>query len=305
MQPKLTIGMAVYDDYDGVFFTASSLLLYQNLPKDTEILIVDNNPHSKHGKETKDYAMKISATYIPYTKKTSTSVRDVIFKDARNDYVLSLDSHVLLHKGAIESLIKYYQENPDSKDIISGPLCCEKGNIIATMMKPEWNDNMYGVWGNNGYKNTEPFETPMMGLGIFSCKKSNWPKFNPHFIGFGAEEGYIHEKIRQKGGKSICIPKLKWLHRFSRPNGVMYRLNMEDRIFNYFIGWLELTQDPEHEMVRSIKEHFIEMNHDPYLIQKQFLRAMNILAKGYIDEEKITHNVTSDERILPSCNKVY
>jgi len=299
MQPKLTIGMAVYDDYNGVFFTASSLLLYQNLPKDTEILIVDNNPQSRHGQETRDYAIKISATYIPYTEKTSTSVRDVIFRYATNDYVLSLDSHVLLHQGSIESLIRYYKENPDSKDIISGPLCGENGNVMATMMKPEWNDQMYGVWDMVGYGNTKPFETPMMGLGIFSCKKSNWPQFNPHFTGFGAEEGYIHEKIRQRGGRSICIPELKWLHRFGRPDGVKYRLNVEDRIFNYFVGWLELTQDTEHEMVKSISNHFLEMNVSSVIINKQLKKAIDLLANEY------RNPTTINERILPSCRKIH
>jgi hypothetical protein len=41
------------------------------------------------------------------------------------------------------------------------------------------------------------------------------------------------------GGKAICLPQFKWMHRFGRPNGVPYKLALEDRVWNYFVGWLE------------------------------------------------------------------
>ena len=37
----LTIGMAVYDDWGGVYFTVEALRMYQNL-SDVEILVIDN-----------------------------------------------------------------------------------------------------------------------------------------------------------------------------------------------------------------------------------------------------------------------
>jgi hypothetical protein len=46
------------------------------------------------------------------------------------------------------------------------------------------------------------------------------------------------------------------MHRFSRPEGVKYPLILEDRVWNYFIGWLEITQDPHHDMVLGAYEHF-------------------------------------------------
>lgn len=91
---------------------------------------------------------------------------------------------------------------------------------------------------------------------MFSCETKNWLGFNENFKGFGGEEGYIHEKFRKNGGKAICLPNFKWTHRFNRPDGVKYRLVLEDRIWNYFVGWLELTQDPNHQIMVDIKEHF-------------------------------------------------
>ncbi len=89
----------------------------------------------------------------------------------------------------------------------------------------------------------EPFEIPAQGCGLFSCRRDAWLGFNPHFRGFGGEEFYIHEKFRQAGHKTLCLPSLRWLHRFARPNGPKYPLKLEDRVRNYIIGHQELSQD--------------------------------------------------------------
>jgi hypothetical protein len=83
----------------------------------------------------------------------------------------------------------------------------------------------------------------MQGLGAFSCRKSAWPGFNPAFRGFGGEEGYIHEKFRRAGGRCLCLPWFRWMHRFGRPRGVPYPLTIEDKLRNYVLGHAELGLD--------------------------------------------------------------
>ena len=113
---------------------------------------------------------------------------------------------------------------------------------------------MWGTWGTDD-RGRDPdgdhFEIPAQGLGLFSCRKDVWPGFNPGFRGFGGEEGYIHTKFQKRGRKTFCLPFLRWMHRFGRPNGVPYPLKIEDRIFNYFVGFTELKLDPT-----PIREHF-------------------------------------------------
>ena len=46
--------------------------------------------------------------------------------------------------------------------------------------------------------------------------------------------------MRQAGGRTLCLPWLRWLHRFSRPGGVPYPLFIEDKLRNYIIGHSEL-----------------------------------------------------------------
>lgn len=88
-----------------------------------------------------------------------------------------------------------------------------------------------------------PFEIDGHGMGLFACRKLAWRGFNPAFQGFGGEEIQYHDKVRAAGGKCLCLPELQWLHKFSRVDGVPYRLNLEDRFRNYLIGHAELGKD--------------------------------------------------------------
>jgi hypothetical protein len=109
----------------------------------------------------------------------------------------------------------------------------------------------YKVMGM-GSDNT-PFEIPAQGLGLFISSKADWLGFNPNFKAFGGEECYIHEKYRQHGRKTMCLPFMKWNHRFGRPGGPKYPLTMDGKIRNYLIGFDELGLDRA-----PIKKHFVE-----------------------------------------------
>ena len=93
----------------------------------------------------------------------------------------------------------------------------------------------------------------MQGLGLFACRRDAWPGLNPRFRGFGGEEGYLHEKVRQAGGRVLCHPDLRWAHRFTRPSGPPYRPTWEDRVRNYRLGWGEIGWD-----VTPMEDHFRE-----------------------------------------------
>ncbi len=260
MNKLLTIGMATYDDFDGVFFTIQALRMFhlQGLEDRVEFVIVDNNPTGKHSSDVKGLAGWCKAKYIPFTSKTSTSTRNEVFKNATGKYTICLDSHVLIEAGGVRALLEYYEKNPDTKNLVQGPLWYDDLKSISTHFDPVWRDVMYGIWATDmvAYEKGEPFEIPMMGLGLFSCRTEIWPGFNDKFKGFGGEEGYIHEKIRRAGGKCICLPQLKWNHRFGRPNGVPYPNILEERVWNYCVGWLEILKDPSHPFIEELVKAF-------------------------------------------------
>jgi hypothetical protein len=262
MDKLLTIGMSTYDDFDGVYFTVQALKMYHDVcdTDKVEFLVLDNNPTGNHAKETEKFITKEvrNGRYVALNENSSSWNKYKVPDYANGEYILILDSHVLLQKNAINVLLDYYQKNPDCKDLIQGPLVYNDLRNRSTHWDKNFRGHMFGTWGTNkeGLEKNEPFEIPMQGMACVSFKKSSWKGINPHFKGFGGEEWYISEKFRMWGGKNICIPSLGWVHRFARPNGVPFRCILEDRIWNYFIGWLEIYKDPEHEMIKNIYDHF-------------------------------------------------
>jgi len=278
----LTIGMCTYDDFHGTYFTIQALRMFHPIcmTDDVEFIVVDNNPESAQGKAVKDFMRFVkNGKYIPYTERVSTAVRNQVFKNAQGKYCLCLDCHVLLMPGTLEVLLNYYKENPDCKNIVQGPLVYDAlSGLGYSHFKPVWGKWMYGRWATDkeGLTGDKPFEIPMQGLGLFSCETKNWLGFSDLFQGFGGEEGYIHEKFRRHGGKAICIPQLKWVHRFGRPERPPYPLKAEDRVWNYFIGWLEVTKDPEDQMIKDIYNVFEKKCKDIDGILKRAIEASGI-----------------------------
>lgn len=261
MDKLLTIGMATYDDYDGVFFSIQSLRMFHDIcnTDQVEFIVLDNNSNSEHGKACKSFVEnQVHGKYIVNNEQNSSFNKYKIVDYASGKYVLIIDCHVLIEKNGIDNLLKYFQENPNCKNLIQGPLWYDDLKNISTHFDPTWRGDMFGIWATNKEKYDEglPFEIPMQGMGLLSFERSNWVGINKHFKGFGAEEGYIAEKFKRNGGKNICLPYLKWNHRFGRPNGVKYPLILEDRIWNYFVGWLEITKNPNDIMIYSIYNYF-------------------------------------------------
>ncbi len=272
---KLTIGMSVYDDYDGVYFSIQSLRLsHPEILDQIEFVIVNNNPKSKHGEAVHSFKnwIKEPVQYLEFSGYSSTAVRNKVFDIAETDYVLCMDSHVLIEPGALKKLIEFYDSGKDEGCLLQGPLLYDDLSSVSTHFNLIWRNFMYGIWGTDprGVDPTnEPFEIPAQGLGLFTCRKKDWLGFSPHFRGFGGEEGYIHEKFRNAGKKTLCLPFLRWVHRFERPNGVPYTLDLRDRFRNYMIGFNEVYKDTS-----PVLDHFKGTIQPEYI--KQVKRELNI-----------------------------
>ena len=289
--PILTIGMATYDDFDGVYFTIQAMRLHQKLcnTDQVEFVVVDNNPTSKSGEAVKKFIERdVNGKYIAYEGQASSFTKYKVADYASGKYVLIVDCHVILVPDAIQNLLEYYQKNPECKNLVQGPLLYDNLTSVSTSFHPKWSGHMWGVWHTDKeqYEKGEPFEIPMQGMGLLSFEKEFWPGINPAFKGFGAEEGYIAERFRQNGGKNICLPSLKWNHRFGRPLGVAFRLILEDRIYNYFLGWMDIN--PEHEMIQSIYDYFKGQ------IKEESVIKIKQEAKKTIEQQKQKTQKTTD-----------
>jgi hypothetical protein len=154
MAPLLTIGMAVYDDFDGPFFTLHSLALHNDL-SDVELILVDNLPGSKKSRRLRNLIEgglqqgTAGGRYIAAGEITGTAApRNRVFQEARGKFVLNMDSHVLLQAGAINKLKSYYLHHPDTRDILTGPLLYDDRVATSTHFADVWRDEMWGIWGS-------------------------------------------------------------------------------------------------------------------------------------------------------------
>lgn len=256
---KLTIGMATYDDFDGVYFSIQSARLFHpSVDKHVEFVVIDNRPDGPCGGALKKLESWIpNYRYIPNTDtRGPAGSKNRVFQEAQGDFVMCMDCHVMIVPGAVEKLLNYISANPQTDDLLQGPLIYDDLKGLATHYDPVWRGGSFGTWGNNPAGkdlDAPPFDIPMQGMGLFVARRKTWLAFNPQFRGFGGEEGYIHQKYRQAGRRTLCLPFLRWLHRFPRPMGVPYPLKWADRIHNYLSGLLELGL-PTDEMEAHFRE---------------------------------------------------
>lgn len=262
MNPTLTIAMACYRSFNSVYFTALALRAMHGW--DFDLLAIDNAPESCG--RTKAIIANCGGTYVHRPDLSGTSrPRNACFDYAKTPWVMVVDDHVILDQGAVAAAITYAERHPNSRDIISGPILGDDGRWTASHWASGYPHNMWGTWagmsefshrwGNineQGWSRgaaraavdrMEPFEIPAMGLGLWMMRKEAWPGFNPHFRGFGGEEGYIHNKVRAVGGKAICHPRIRWHHKFRSgggPDEVSYPLNLESHVRNLLLAGREL-----------------------------------------------------------------
>lgn len=153
-QPRLTIGMAHFSDFDGVYFTVQSLRLHHSeAMKQAELIIVDNSPQLPTADPLKGLvdnccAGGTPARYIEMAEGGGTTqTRERVFAEAAGDFVLVCDCHVLFEPGAIGRLLRFYEKNPLCDDLISGPMMMDTYTGLCTHFDDVWRRQMWGIWG--------------------------------------------------------------------------------------------------------------------------------------------------------------
>jgi hypothetical protein len=259
-QRRLCVGMATYDDFDGVWFTIQAIRMYQSeVLADLSFVVIDNHPEGLAAPALKALGEWIPRyRYVPFGGYHGTSVKDLVFREADAEIVCCVDCHVLLRPGALARLRAWFDAHPDSRDLLQGPLLYDDlAKPEATHLEPRWGSGLFGQWARDPRiddPDCAPFEISMQGLGVFACRKDAWPGLNPRLRGFSGDEGYLHEKFRRRGGRVLCHPGLAWAHRFPRPAGTSYANSWEDRVRNYYLAWSEIGWD-----VAPVEAHFREL----------------------------------------------
>ena len=250
---ELTIGIATCDDHDGAWSTVASLRLHhRDLMYRVEILLLDEHPEGPAAPSLKALDRIVpNLRYLPVTGARSPAVRDLLFRHAQGEVVLVLGGHVLLAPGALAAVLGHFSVRPGCRDLVQGPLLAEDTFTVAgCRLDPVWEAGAYGRPASDPRAcapDGPAFDIEMQDLGVFACRRDAWPGLNPRFRGSGGEEGYLHEKVRRGGGRTVCLPALRWMRR-SRPGATAW----DDRIRNHLIGRRELGWDDT-----PVREHYL------------------------------------------------
>lgn len=323
----ITVGMAGYQESDNLWFVLDSLRLYHGWGFD--IVVVDTTPGSPV-KFTEDKCRSMSARYYhrPDLKGTAAP-RDAVFRYSKTPWTCCIDSHVHLCSDWIKVAEWYAKKNPESVDLVQGPLIYDDHKNQSTHWQPTHPPSLTGTWdrylvdkegrtvrisftgsevivspsdGSNhksyrladlGVSNledakkalgissgTKPFEIPLQGLGQFMMRTAAWPGFHPLHRGFGGEEGYIHEKVRQNGGKALCHPGLGWTHKFrwmeSGGPPPPYPLESDHHLWNLLVGHRELGIDAVESIKRQKATHMNDARFSEFLAQVEAVQEFGV-----------------------------
>lgn len=296
-RPTLTIGMPTCYDYSGALESVMALKMYHDLGDgELEIIVVDNTPepayrkalrdqiyHKAKPEKFEDYKIAQNVKYFEFTEeKGPAETKNMVFENATGEYVMCIDSHVLLKKDSIQELIVFLKslKGEDRDHFYTGPLRHGNGKL-ATHWDIRWRGEMLGTWGKdpNLLKDNTPKDIPANGCGLILCRKDSWLGFNKDFNGFGGEEVYIHDKYRQAGRRVLLLPNLEWWHRFGNPDAKHYNLNRYSKVRNYLIGYLELNKNTE-----DIYDHFVNMD-----------KGRDDLAKHLVEEHSVDERLVKDK----------
>lgn len=145
---KLTIGIPHFNDYDGWWFTVSSLFEHHshNL-HDVDLLTVDNSPNTEQGEEVRaSCGQWPGMRYVSQETPVGTATaKDRVFAEALGDIVLCLDSHVLLGPLAFRAIERTFSI-AQSPTLLHGPLAFDGTATVATHLNSEWGSGMPGQW---------------------------------------------------------------------------------------------------------------------------------------------------------------
>ncbi|MBX3451032.1 MAG: glycosyltransferase family 2 protein [Planctomycetaceae bacterium] len=251
----LTIGMATFRDNDLLWATLARLrdaMAAVGLASRVELLVVDNEPDGRHGKLNESLCRSLKATYVPFPSPVGTGPpRDEVVSRASGEWVLCMDSHVMLCEGVLPRLYVWTLNNP-SRDLHHGVLMQSRlvnddGSpaINWTHWEPRWGeDGMFGKAARHPAAmdpDLPPFAIPHSGMGLFLARKDAWLGFHPRQRHFGCE-GYVPIKYYQHGRQVWCQPWLRWVHHFRDETvAAPFPTDWRSRAANYLHFWKELA----------------------------------------------------------------
>jgi GT2 family glycosyltransferase len=280
--PKLTIAIPHRDDWYGFHETWHSLVAAirsAKLEDHIELLVVDQSPGSEHSKNIQQTVNSIAsnwqvdpesrvavnrggiidARYESFSEIMGTAAGKMMcFAKARGEWVLCLDSHVILTDESIRKLYDWIKKpaNRFSQNLHYGVNLADDHKQYFSHLKIFnedgtaliGDDGVFGQWRTDPLAapgKVKPFEVEGGGGWCFFARRGVFMSigFHPLMRGFGGEEGFLAERFRRAGKKVLSAPFVRGIHRYARLSGDQYFVSVEEKLRNHTIGWKDLGRD--------------------------------------------------------------
>lgn len=248
---KLTIGIYVYDDYDGVRYLIDSIRINNpEILSNIEFVIIDNCPDTTNSNALMEFlttsVKNVAFNYVAYGRYPNHAYRFEAIELAKTPYVLVTESKTQFTPGSLKSLIDFFDSGMDEGRIITGPRIKDDFSDVMTHFKYEWNGEFYGVAEKDPRVDSqvEPFEIEGILPGVFAIRKADWRKISR--AAFASNGAYAEDvvlsmrKFLTLGKRPLCLPTFKWTCRMIKTNGKNIPDSVLNRFHNYATAFLQL-----------------------------------------------------------------
>lgn len=289
MKPWLSIIIpAAQGEEANLWFTLHSLL-FENLVG-VEILVVDNNPGQLKEGDCADIAQKFGP---PVSYRIGNAVQSPYYPrncgadSAQGDWLLFLDSHVMLQPGwsrILEARTRVLTEDGGDdnwypkRSLVHFPVGSRNQRSWSGHYRMSIETDFWGHWGPAARGPEEPpYRIAASGIWALLTRKADWETvrgFNEEFRGYGGGEVYIHLKYWRMGGQVLMDPSVRGVHWSGRRS---YPQRWEDRIRNVALaGRVVVGPNFKDRFFPGLSKYWESKKLSPRMIDVEFHKGMGL-----------------------------
>ena len=242
-------------DFWGVNYTLMSLYTqFQDLMDQgvIETVLVDNHPDPGEDPNDKEaiaimerVAKDCAARYVQWCEKQGTYPgKNQLQVEARGKWVLTIDSHVFLSRGTLETILDLIQERPESNDLFHLPCLSKPGLMIdfrhlyaiyaGVDKAKKAGKSVYGYTGEMK-KLGDPYPIAAQITSAYLVRRAAWfsgKGYDPILGMYGGWEGPLQVKWRLMGRDVLSIR-----HKKVKPIPVYHWHHFNTRVFKKAFKW--------------------------------------------------------------------
>lgn len=260
--PKLSIIIATRNEPANLWFTLQGLQMQVAPWDDIEVVVADNEPGKVEAGVFCPTEKILRECRFPHWRwidasqtKSPYSPRNLGASAAGGNWLLFLDSHVLLQPGFLKNVIEsIYTGKASETSLMHYPVSFGGSDRFFGHYHLRLDGDFWGGWQALVH-GSEPYKIAASGIWAFLIEKGYYLEvvegFNPNFKGYSGGEPYLDLKVWMLGGSVWMDPRFYGLH-YSGPRG--YSASWDDRVRNFALAVSVISPEKIDTFSKAIAE---------------------------------------------------